>query len=267
MGVLFLGWGTDPAQSPTWISRRALRSYLSLCTGKASPALGTHDARLNSNLLGDALNAWSSHEARSTCKSKRSHECQEQATASCFHCGFTCFFSLKPTLEAHGNTPERSPHTGHSTPTFRQGPGSTGSPPGFSLYPLENGAYAGKSQVGTVTPQALQAPLTWESLVSFGSLGASVTHGPRGPRVAHESLLTLGPCNEDGTVRINVQNGVWGPLPAVLPASHDTVTFLPRKPNYTGLALGPWVPNPSFLSGESCSSSAPLISFDSRKCI
>lgn len=119
-----------------------MRPYLSLCTGKASPALGTHDARLNSNLRGDALNAWSSHGARST----------------------------------------------------------------------------------------------WESLVSFGSLGASVTHSPRGPRVAHESLLTLGP-------------------------------FLPRKTDYTGLALGPWVPNPSFLSGESCSSSAPLISFDSRKCV
>lgn len=70
----FLGAGhRDPAQSPTWISRRALRPYLSLCTGKASPALGTHDARLNSNLLGDALNAWRSHGARSTCKSKRSH--------------------------------------------------------------------------------------------------------------------------------------------------------------------------------------------------
>lgn len=60
-----LAWGS----TETWISRRALRPYLSQCTGKASPALGTHGPRLGSNLLGDARDARGTHGARSTWES------------------------------------------------------------------------------------------------------------------------------------------------------------------------------------------------------
>lgn len=58
----------------------------------------------------------------------------------------------------------------------------------------------------------------------------------------------------------NPQTTALVPLP-------DAITFLSWKTDHTGLALRPWVPNPSFQSRESCSSRAPLIAFDSRKCI
>lgn len=82
LGVRSGGGGhRGPAQSPTWISWRALGPHFSLCTRKASPALGTHGPRLGGDLLGDAWNAWRSHGARSACRVKSSHECGEQGTS------------------------------------------------------------------------------------------------------------------------------------------------------------------------------------------
>lgn len=227
-----------------------MRPYLSLCTRKASPALRTHDARLNSNLLGDARNAWSSHGARSTCKSKRSQECQKQATTSCFHCDYTCFFSLKPILKAHGNTPERSPHTGHSTFTFHQGPGSAGSPPGFSLYPLENRVHASERLVG-LSPYRLcrhHSPGNpWSPLGPLGPLSPTVPEGP---------VLPMNPCSPLGPAMKMEKSGPMYRRGSVVfcllcsPLHMTLLPFSPGRPTTPGWPWGPGSPTHPFCPGN-----------------
>lgn len=104
-GGLFPGEDRVQSQSPTWISRRALRPHLSQCTGKASPALGTHGPRLDSNLLGDARDAWGSHRARSTCKAMRSHELGNRELPH-FYLDLTTVSHMEVILKAHRDTPE-----------------------------------------------------------------------------------------------------------------------------------------------------------------
>lgn len=126
-----------------------------------------------------------------------------------------------------------------------------------SLRPLEDGANASEGQVGALTSQALQAPLTWESLVSFGSFGASVTHSPRGPSVAHESLLTLGPCNEDMTVRTNAQNRVCSPLLKACPFMWTLLPFSPGRPTTPGWPWSPGSPTHPFCPGNPAAPTLP----------
>ena len=129
-------------------------------------------------------------------------------------------------------------------------------------------------QRDTVTSEASpRDPLTRESSVSFGSLGASVAHAPSGAYVAHESWLPSGPFRTSRMLRTRgagVGGGLWPSLASVPgrspPFSRDTrVTFFSREPEHARPALRPRVPDPSFGPGVSGGSWTPLIAFASGK--
>ena len=116
-------------------------------------------------------------------------------------------------------------------------------------------------------------PLTRESSVSFGSLGASVAHAPSGAYVAHESWLPSGPFRTSRMLRTrgaSVGGGLWPSLASVPerspPFSRDTrVTFFSWEPEHARPALRPRVPDPPFGPGVSGGSWTPLVAFASGK--